>query len=172
MMGICITTQETCQSHVQSGAQRGFSVQVRTEGRSETSADRRREPLGGSGGHTPTDLFVFFIFRASEISFLMISRAETFINRSKHEKTLTITLLFICQPTWVLLMYVYIDSVFINCRCGYRKRARRLLHDGKIRKLNQYPHACACAYGVLPKRTASPHSQAAFDEGFSVSSRR
>ena len=43
----------------------------------------------------------------------MISRAETFINRSKHEKTLTITLLFICQPTWVLLMYVYIDSVFI-----------------------------------------------------------
>ena len=52
----------------------------------------------------------------------MISRAGTFINQANY----SVTLLFLCQPTWVLLMYVYIDSVFINCKCGQGKRARRL----------------------------------------------
>ena len=38
----------------------------------------------------------------------------------------SLTLLFICQP-FVLLIYVYISRLLvINCKCGYRKKARRL----------------------------------------------
>ena len=58
-----------------------------TGGCSETGADRRRELLGGSG-HTPPDLFLFFIFRTSKISFPMISRAGTFINQKMKKRLL------------------------------------------------------------------------------------
>ena len=87
-------------------------------------ADWRREPLGGSGGVLP-QIYFYFLF-SNFISHDFQGRNFQKSIKAWKNANYSVTLLFICQPTWVLLMYVYVDSVFINCKCGYRKRARRL----------------------------------------------